>query len=85
MQGRTDIMPQHVLELLGLEATLDNKAFFTVNATGCTQFGEEEGDDVFGLSVHPLADFSYVGKDGLLVSFAVDGGWHDCVPFPPAN
>jgi len=42
-----NVSTQNVLDLLLLEATLDDKTSATVDGTGSTQFGEQELGDVF--------------------------------------
>ena len=44
-----DVASEDVLDLLLLEAALDDEAAGTVDAARCTHLGEEELDDVFGL------------------------------------
>lgn len=76
-----DVPPQHVLDLFLLETTLDDEAGRAVDGAGRTHFGEKEGDDMFGLSMHAFAYIGDVGKDGTLVAFSVDGGRSDGVTF----
>lgn len=64
-----DILPQHVLQLLRLETTLDDQTSSTRGRAARTQFGEQKSGDVLLGSLHTLANLGKVGEDGLLVSF----------------
>ena len=79
-QTRTDVTTKDVLDLLLLEATLDDQPTGAVHGTGGTHFCEHVLDNMLGLPVHPLADVGDVGKDRLLVPFSVDRGGRDGVP-----
>lgn len=52
----TDVSSQHILDLLLLEATSDDKPTRTINGTGGTQFSKQVLDDMFWLPMHPFAD-----------------------------
>ena len=78
----TNIPPQHVLDLLLLEATLDNQTARPVDGAGGTHFCEHVLDDVLGLAMHTLANVGDVREDGLLVSFTEDLRRRDRVPLP---
>jgi len=64
-----DIAPEHVLDLLLLESSLDDQSFTAVHTAARTQFCEQKLGDVLVVAVHALADFRNVRKNGLLVSF----------------
>ena len=68
-----------MLDLLLLEATLDDETTRAVDGTSSTHFGEHVLDDVLWLPVHTLADIGDVGEDGLLVAFTQDLRRCDCV------
>src|SRR5690242_16176792 len=74
-----NVPPQHVLDLLLLETTLDDQAARTVDGTAGTQFSEQELSDVLVGTLHPLANLGDVGEDGLLVSFTETLWWGDLV------
>jgi hypothetical protein len=74
-----NVSPENVLDLLLLETTLNNKTAGTVDGTAGTQFSEQELGDVLVGTLHPLANFSDVGEDGLLVSFTETLRWRDLV------
>ena len=61
-----------MLDLLLLEATLNDKTAGTVDGAGGTHFREHVLDNVLRLPVHTLADIGNVGEDGLLVAFTQD-------------
>lgn len=67
-----DVSSKDVLDLLGLETTTDDETLRTVDGTDGTQLGEEELDDMFGLTVHTFADVDDVGKDCLLGTVSCD-------------
>ena len=69
-----------MLNLLLLEATLDDETAGTVNGTGRTHFREHVLDNVLRLPVHTFADIGDVGEDRLLVSLAQDLRRRDGVP-----
>lgn len=77
----TDITTQYVLDLFGLETSLDNETPRTVHRTSGTHFSEEELDDVLWLSVHPLAYICNVCKYRLADTFAENLRRRDCVSF----
>jgi hypothetical protein len=66
----TDVSTQNVLDLLLLEATLDDKTSASVDGTRSSQFGEQELGNVLVGTLHALANFGDVGENGLLVTFA---------------
>jgi len=73
-----DVVTNHGLDLLGLEATLDDQAMVTVDGTAGTEFGKGVGQDVLGASVHGLADLLEVHPDGLLGAVSHHLWWlHD--------
>lgn len=74
-----DVLAQHYLQLLGLEATLDDQLPATSDRAAGTQLGEQERGDVLVGALHALADLSEVGEDGLLVAFAHTLGRRDLV------
>lgn len=74
-----DVPPEDVLDLFLLEATLNNKTTGTVDGTTGTQLGEQELSNVLVGTLHPLANLSDVGEDGLLVSFTETLGRWDLV------
>lgn len=67
-EEHTDVPTQNVLDLLLLEATLDDKAPGTVHRAGGTHLREHVLNDVLRLPVHTFADVGDVCKDGLLVA-----------------
>lgn len=78
----TDVPPQHRLDLFLLKSALDDQPLTTIHSSVRTQLSEQELDDMIRLSVHPLANFADIGKDGLLVAFSVDGRRYDGVALP---
>ena len=78
----TDVPTEDMLDLLLLEATLDNETAGTVDRAGGTHFREHVLDDVLGLAMHTLANVGDVREDGLLVSFTKDLRRRDRVPLP---
>lgn len=50
--------------------TLDDQPSASIDGSTGSQLGEEELDDVLGLTVHTLADVGHVGEDGTLVALA---------------
>lgn len=74
-----NVPPEHVLQLLLLETTLDNQTLLVGKRTACTQFGKQELSNVLVGTLHPLADLGKVGEDGLLVSFTHALRWRDLV------
>lgn len=68
----TNVPPQYGLNLLLLEPALNDQSLSAVDGPICTQFGEEELNNVFGLPVHPLAYVRDVRENGLLVAFTMD-------------
>ena len=77
----TDVPTEDMLDLLLLEATLDNETAGTVDRAGGTHFREHVLDDVLGLPVHTFADVGDVGEDGLLVAFTCELRRRDGVTF----
>lgn len=75
----TNVSAQNVLNLLLLEATLDDKASATVDGTRGTQLSEQELGNVLIGTLHALADLGNVGEDGLLVTFTQTLGRRDLV------
>jgi hypothetical protein len=65
-----DVPAEDVLDLLLLEAALDDEARGAVDGAGRAHLREHELDDVLGLSVHALADVADVREDRLLVALA---------------
>ena len=80
IKRRTDIPTEDVLDLLLLEATLDDKTAGSIDGAGGTHFGEHVLDDMLWLPVHTFADIGDVGEDRLLVSLAQDLRRRDGVP-----
>ena len=80
IKRRTDIPTEDVLDLLLLEATLDDKTAGSIDGAGGTHFGEHVLDDMLWLPVHTFADIGDVGEDRLLVAFAQDLRGRDGVP-----
>lgn len=78
----TNVSPEDMLDLLLLEATLDDEARRTIDGASRSHFGEHELDDVLGLPVHPLTDIGDVGKDCLLI--ALTSELRGCDRVPPA-
>lgn len=74
-----DVLPQHVLQLLRLETTLDDQTSGTSGGAARTQFGEQECGDVLLGPLHTLANLGKVGEDGLLVAFTHALGRWDLV------
>lgn len=74
-----DVLPQHVLQLLRLETTLDDQTSGACGRTARTQFGEQECGDVVLGTFHTLANLWKVGEDGLLVAFTHALGRWDLV------
>lgn len=70
-----DVSSENVFDLLGLETTTDDETLGTVDGANGTQLGEEELDDVLGLTVHTLANVDDIGKDGLFGAVSGDLGW----------
>jgi hypothetical protein len=64
-----NVPPEHVLNLLLLEATLDDQPAVTSDGTAGTQLSEQELCDVLLGTLHALADLGNVGENGLLVAF----------------
>lgn len=60
-----NVAAQHVLDLLLLEAALNDEAAGAVDGTRGTQFGEQELCDVLLGTLHALGDLGDVGEDGL--------------------
>jgi hypothetical protein len=75
----TDVPPQDVLHVLLRVPSLDDQSMTSVDRTGRTQLGEEEGDDVLVLTMHFLTDVRKVGEDGLLVALLEHLGRSDGV------
>lgn len=65
----TNISSQDVLNLLLLEATLDDQPSRTIHAARRTQLGEQELRNMFVGPLHAPADLRDVGEYGLLVAF----------------
>lgn len=65
----TDVSPQHVLNLLLLEPSLDDQSPRTIYTATRPQFCKDELHDMLLAPLHPLADIWNVRKDGLLVAF----------------
>tara|TARA_R110002003_G_scaffold1005_2_gene21962 strand:+ start:16066 stop:16491 length:426 start_codon:yes stop_codon:yes gene_type:complete len=74
-----DVPPEDVLNLLLLEATLDDQPAVTSHGTARTQLSKQKLCDVFLGTLHPLADLCNVGEDGLLVAFTETLWWRDLV------
>jgi hypothetical protein len=60
-----NVPPEHILDLLLLETTLDDQAARSVDGTGCTQLSEQELSHMLVRSLHPLGDLGNVREDGL--------------------
>ena len=71
-----------MLDLLLLEATLNNETAGTVDRAGGTHFRKHILDDVLGLAMHTLADVGDIREDGLLVTFTQNLGRRNRVPLP---
>lgn len=65
-----DVPPQHVLDLLRLEAALDDELGVAVDGTARAQLGEQKVQQVLRLSMQRFADFGKVGKRRLLGAHA---------------
>ncbi len=74
-----DISPQHILNLLLLESTLDDQTSATINGTARTQFSKQVGSDVLISSLHAFANLRNIGENGLLVAFTQTLGRWDLV------
>jgi hypothetical protein len=61
----TNILSQHRLNLLLRVTTLDDQTLSSIDRTRCTQFREQELDNVLWLPVHPSANVWNVGKQSL--------------------
>lgn len=70
----TDILLQHVFDILLGVSTLDHQTVGPVHTSTRTQFGIDEFDEVLRLSSHTSADIGNVGEHGLLCAFSVDLG-----------
>jgi hypothetical protein len=79
---RTNVTPEHMLNLLLLEAAFDDKARRAIDRTGRTHFREHELNDVLWLPMHPLADVGDVRKNRLLVTLTRELRRRDGVPPP---
>ncbi len=51
-----DVATQDVLDMLLLEATLDDQLIAAVDGTHSTQLGRQKGEKVLGLSVEPVGN-----------------------------
>jgi hypothetical protein len=80
-----DVFSDHVLDLLLLEATLDDQSPATVDGTVGTQLSEEVSRHVLLSTLHALADVGNVGKNGLPVAFTHTLGWGDLVALGSAE
>lgn len=69
-----------MLDLLLLEATLDDQTPRTVHRASGTHLSEHVLDNVLRLPVHTFADIGDVGKDGLLVAITQKLWRRDRVP-----
>ena len=78
----TDVPTEDMLDLLLLEASLDNETAGTFDRAGGTHFREHVLDDVLGLAMHTLADIRDVCEDGLLIAFTQNLGRRNRVPLP---
>jgi hypothetical protein len=78
--GLTDVLAQHVLDLLLVEATTEDETLGRVHRALGTQLGVQEHEDVLGLAVKTAADVDEVGKRRLLRSLAGDLRRNDGVP-----
>jgi hypothetical protein len=74
-----NVPPEHVLNLLLLEATLDDQPAVASDGTAGTQLGEQELCNMLLGTLHALANLGDVGEDGLLVAFAKTLRWGDLV------
>lgn len=70
--GLTDILSEHILDLLLCISPLHHQSLRTVHGPLRAQLRIQELNDVFGLAVHPSADIGDVGEDGLLRAFSGD-------------
>jgi len=48
-----DVAPEDVLDVFLLESSLHHQLTITVNGAHCSQLGEEEGQQVLGLTMQP--------------------------------
>lgn len=78
-KAHTNVTPQDVLQLLLLEATLDDQALASVDGTRSSQLRKQERSDVLLASLHLLADFADVDEDTLPVTFTHNLGRRDLV------
>lgn len=65
-----DVPTQHVLDLFGLEASLDDQLRVAVHRSASTQLSEQEVQQVLILSVQHPADLCEVGEGRLLRAHA---------------
>jgi len=63
-----DVATQHVLDLFGLEATLDDQLLVAVHGTAGTQLGQQEVEQMLGQAMKRFRNVHEVGKGGLLGS-----------------
>ncbi|KAL3960842.1 hypothetical protein ACCO45_005959 [Purpureocillium lilacinum] len=84
-RGRTDVFPDHVLNLFLLESALDDQSPAAVNGAVGAQLGKQVGGQVLLGTLHALADVGNVGKDGFPVAFAHALGRRDLVALGAAE
>jgi len=72
----TDVLPEHVLNLLLRVSPLHHQSLGAVHGPLCTQLRVEEVNDVLRLPVHPSADVGKIREDGLLRALTSDL-WRD--------
>lgn len=65
-----NVVPQHSLDLLGLEATLDHEPVGAIDGAGGAELGKHVRLHVLHLPAHGFADLRKVDPDGLLRAFA---------------
>lgn len=75
----TNVFPQDVFDVLLCISTLHNQPLLTINRTLRSQFGVQELNDVFWLSVHSSTNVHEVREQSLLCSFTSDLWWHNGV------
>ena len=70
----TNVLSQHILNLLIVIPPLHNQPLTTVNRPLRTQLRVQELDNVLGLTAHSPANIGNVGKHGLFRALACDLG-----------